>query len=173
MSMCKNNWDFINFHYKKGRVGLRPDKETEYYCVFGSVIKMVPKVENFGFLIIFWFVRKKIFRPKFALFWKFCFWFFGKSLKLFQKNFSRKESLDQDLDFGFCFIKIGRLESTFWGGVPLLGGVCGPAMKKFPKSNFNWNSSDFYTFCRVHPNRRDGTPPHPPPHKSVQNSSEL
>ena len=131
---------------------------------FGSVTKMVTKVEKFGFLRIFWFVGKKNFRPKFALFWKFCFWFFGKSLKLFQKIFSRKESLDQDLDFGFCFIKIGRLESTFWGSVPLLGG--GPVArwwKNFQNQILIETQVIFYTFCRVRLNQRDGTPPNPPP----------
>ena len=39
-----------------------------------------------------------------------------------QKNWvTSKESLDQDLSFGFCFIKIEQLESTFWGGALLLG----------------------------------------------------
>ena len=74
---------------------------------------------------------QKKFQAKIRTFLKILFLIFWKKLKTF---FLLKESLHQDLSFGFCFIKIGRLESTFLGGVTLLGGVCSPAIKKFQKT---------------------------------------
>ena len=61
---------------------------------------------SYNFLIR---TQKKI-QAKIRTFLKILFSIFWKKLKIFC---SRKESLDQDLGFGFCFIKIGRLESTF------------------------------------------------------------
>ena len=98
-----------------------------FLSFLGRSPKWYQKSKNLGFLEFSDSYVKKKFRPKFALFLKILFfWFFGRSWKLFQKIFSPKEILDQDLFFGFCFIKIGRLESTFWGGVPLLGGGLWP-----------------------------------------------
>ena len=56
---------------------------------------------------------QKKFQAKIRTFLKILFWIFWKKLKTFSIFFSPKEILDQDLSFGFCFIKIGRLESTF------------------------------------------------------------
>ena len=96
--------------------------ETKYYCVFGSVIKMVPKVENFGFLIIFWFVRKKIFRPKFALFWKFCFWFFWKKFKTLKKKFFTKRMFRTRPRFCLLFHQNRTTRKYFLRGCTTVGG---------------------------------------------------
>ena len=94
------------------------------------------KNQKIGFGLNYFFGKKN-----FKIFYKF---FFKKSKTRFSKKvnsikilnfFFTKKSLDQNLSFGFCFIKIKALKSTFWGGVPLLGGgggVCGPTKKIFP-----------------------------------------
>jgi len=95
-----------------------------------------PKSRKFWVSYNFLIRTQKNFQAKIRTFLKILFLIFWKKLKTFSIFFSPKESLDQDLSFGFCFIKIGRLESTFWGGVPLLGGGLWPGDEKISKIKF-------------------------------------
>ena len=88
---------------------------------------------SYNFLIR---TQKRISGQNSHFFENFVFYFLEK-VENFFNFFSPKESLDRDLYFGFCFIKIGRLESFFLSGRTTAGGSLWPGDKKISE-NLPW-----------------------------------
>ena len=115
----------------------------------GRSPKWYQKSKKLGFLIIFWFVRKKNFRPKFTLFWKFCFWFFGKSWKLFQIFFFTKRNFRPRPIFWFLFHQNRTTRKYFLRGCTTVGGgSVARRWKNFQNQILIGTQVIFYTFCQ-------------------------
>ena len=90
------------------------------------------------------YAKKKNSGQNSHFFENFVFDFLEKVEKFFDFCFHKNKKFRSKPIFWFLFHQNRTTKKYFLRGCTTVrGGVCGPAMKKFPKSNFNWNSSDF------------------------------
>ena len=108
---------------------------------------MVLRSKNVGFLEFSDSYAKKISDQNSHFFKNFVFDFLEKVEYFFNFFFTKRNFRPRPI-FWFLFHQNRTTRKYFLRGCTTVGGggVCAPAMKKFPKSNFNWNSSDFLYF---------------------------